>query len=255
MSTYNYVCQTDCKALAPEVCLIKEALGTYRRDRGNSYITDLPLSELYKAPKSSIAVGDLDFVAAQLSKSNKIMYPIEVPAVLRTKEFLGREYKVGTFEEIPKEGAWFVKDVSRLKGFVGVLHTEGINTVDIDTESKESHKWVYSSLLSFVAEYRFYVYCDTVMTYALYTHAPCCYGAFPDIAKVNKMIGEYCSVARPKAYAMDVGVTSDNQTYLIEIQPFVSMGIYNTAMYSDDLAGMVDKGYEWYLSKDNKLIV
>ena len=45
------------------------------------------------------------------------MCPIEIPVCLRLPHLLLRDYKVVPYEEIPREGNYFVKDVSQLKNW------------------------------------------------------------------------------------------------------------------------------------------
>ena len=69
--------------------------------------------------KDAIPLGNLEFVRAFYKIFFNIdnEYPIEIPEVLRTDEFLKRKYKIVKREDIPKTGKYFIKDVSELKRF------------------------------------------------------------------------------------------------------------------------------------------
>ena len=62
---------------------------------------------------SYIPLGDIPFVDKwlQIYKGIERQYPIEIPPILRTEEFLKRKYKYIKYEDIPKQGKYFLKDI------------------------------------------------------------------------------------------------------------------------------------------------
>ena len=246
----GYAWEKDCEAMTTEVCLFKQALAEHKYGYNNREVFDVTFAELDNVSADLVPIGDLRFVAKQLSKQGYKMYPIEVPKILRTPEYLGREYHIVNFDELPEDGFWFIKDVGMLKGFSGLIYMDSLKDLCLSKEEK-GHKWQYSSLLDLVAEYRFYVLDDKIITYALYACLSDSMGCFPDIKQVQKMVNIYSTVPHPKAYTIDIGVTRDGGTYIIEIHPFASVGIYNTNIFAGDLIDMYCNGYDWYKSEHN----
>lgn len=247
----NYVCEKDSE-MAEEVCLFEQALLQHNYDYNISFIS-VRIDELDTVSADLTPIGSLAFVEKQLQRKGITMHPIEVPEILRTTEFLGRGYNIVNFANLPKDGYWFIKDVSKLKEFSGVIDIDSLKLM-VSSESLYNHKWLYCDVLDFVVEYRFYILNDKIITYALSEFLQGYLGYFPDINKIQKMINIYSLTKHPGAYTFDVGITRQGETFLIEVHPFVSVGIYNTTIYSTDLIDMFDKGYEWYKSDGNKAI-
>ena len=69
--------------------------------------------------KDEIPVGSIPFVETWLKRVHGIerINPIEIPKFLRTKEFVKRDYQIVPYEDVPKTGKYFVKDVSVSKKF------------------------------------------------------------------------------------------------------------------------------------------
>ena len=66
--------------------------------------------------------GNIDFISYWLKfYYDRIMQPIEVPKILRTEEFLRRDYKIVYKNDVPKHGRYCIKNVSSLKSgcFIG----------------------------------------------------------------------------------------------------------------------------------------
>ena len=67
----------------------------------------------------AIPLGTIEFtqnyfkIFYSIEKEN----PIEIPPILRKEEFLKRKYSIVSYDEIPKNGCYFIKDVSQLKVF------------------------------------------------------------------------------------------------------------------------------------------
>ena len=128
-------------------------------------IDNLTLKEGY------IPIGTIEFITKILTKiypDFKKEQPIEIPTYLQTDEFLKRDYKVGTWEDIPKTGRWFIKDASELKYFsiltnMDFFYNEELydykpmNELDSTLILHKSHDYIISSPFDIKSEYRVYV--------------------------------------------------------------------------------------------------
>lgn len=248
----KFVCECDTKGKRDEeVTLFSLVRITGRRFIQQEYIDINQLTSKYQF---HIPVGSIKFVTKHLNmKGVQDMYPIEVPMILRTKDYLGRDYVIDTFDKIPKDKHIFIKDVSKLKQFCGIVCLDSFTDVSkAEKDAIDNHLWLYSTELPFVCEYRFYVLDDKILTYALYDSAGYEYiQLLPDIDKVKQMVRDYSTVPSPEAYTLDIGVTSSGETYIIEVHPFASVGVYTTLL-GYELPDMYEKGYLWYLTEYNK---
>ena len=84
---------------------------------------EMTYQDIQNADKGAIArkipVGSIQFVEKWLQRCHGIEHinPIEVPKFLRGGKFVKRQYRIVPFEEVPREGRYFIKDVSVLKKF------------------------------------------------------------------------------------------------------------------------------------------
>ena len=185
------------------------------------------------------------------------MEPLEVPDCLRDKQFLNREYGIFNWEDIPdyqqtmyyKDASiaknWLVRKYSSLQGFRSDIVTNGYKDYD-------KHKYVVSSPVDFIAEYRLFVYNDEVIGVRYYNGGKegCLYT--PGRKVVKKMISRI-SKARangaylPYSYTLDIGVDRNDTTSIIEMHNFVSCGLYG---FSDiDILYMYKDGIRYELDR------
>lgn len=82
-------------------------------------------------------IGSIPFVESWLRKYHGIKNenPIEIPAYLRTDEFLKRDYRLVRWDEVPTHGKFFLKDASELKKFTYSGYLDNLNL-------SESGVWV-----------------------------------------------------------------------------------------------------------------
>lgn len=223
----------------------------------NDFYFDGKLGTPQNYPKywaTAIPIGTLNFVESWMSIfHNKLLNPIEIPKCLRTEEFLKRKYKIVNFEEIPKSGKWFVKDVSKLKTFTSALY-EDISQLDLDKYSKpneggftqldNSHLFQVSEKLTIYSEYRVYIIDGKIENVAQYNGDMFHY---PDMQLINKANLLYSMQQDyPKSYTIDVMVT-ERGTALIEIHPFTAIGLYAT-LWSDKLPYAYMDGIDYYIN-------
>lgn len=185
-----------------------------------------------------IPVGSIEFLESHLLKYHNVekMTPIEVPVELRTPEFLGRKYlMVNSIDDIP-DGYMFIKKFDRLKEFTSL----GIPTRYKDTLPEG--KYVVSDVIDIVSEYRVMVSNTVIVGVQHYDGDPL---IFPNVGTLKMMVREYSkSTSRPLAYSLDIAVTENRETVVLEVHPFASLGTYG--FDGDRLPRMYAWGYEYY---------
>ena len=187
----------------------------------------------------AIPVGTIPFVSLWLKTfHNKNMTPIEVPPILRTEEFLKRDYKVITKDQIPKTGRYFLKCVDGLKTGSIIGRMDNIDVFDLSNKNL----FVLSEYIPITTEYRVYVVDNEIANI-------CCYcgyvGLYPDYALITKAVQLLKqSGDMPKSYTLDVGV-NNNGTFVLEVHAFASIGIYTTLI--NDLPFAYSQGIDWYI--------
>lgn len=269
----NFILQKeDKKDFDLEVFIVKEILEHNRfTDEYTFYKKDDLVGKENEYPvymKNAIPVGTIDFVEAWLSTFYGIekINPIEVPSCLRKEEFLKREYFIVEKKDIPIKGKIFLKDVSRLKKFSRVIDCEHFFTdciwskpnlqdsAGIVYESEirldETHLFQVSEVVPILSEYRIYVQEHKIEAVANYNGDPC---IFPDIKLLHKMINIYSMASDcPGAYTMDVAI-NELGTFLIEVHPWISVGLYNS-LWSRGLLYAYRDGIEYILRHNTKPI-
>lgn len=167
-----------------------------------------------------IPIGSLEFVFEYLfnhkiTKSNNIK-PINIPEVLRTKYFLGRTYEIMKKEEIKINNYYFVKSADEYKGFTDIINS---------TNHLKEGDYIVSEEIEILSEWRAFVFNDCIVD--LKQYAGDCF-VFPDTLKLKEIIRSY--VNSPKSYTLDVLVNKKG-TFIIEVHPFVSCGLYGFSNY------------------------
>lgn len=213
--------------------------------------------------KKGIPIGDIDFVSKYLKRFHciKNMNPIEVPNELRTHEFLGRNYKIVDATNIPKEGRYFVKDVSKLKTFsymgdLGHLFYDEIfdepkDKFDLKLHLDKNHLFQVSNIVNILSEYRVFVLNDKIKGIQYYDGDPTVMPSPDEINKIQKMILLYMrNNKRPDAYALDIAVIKTNNSIgreliVLELCPFACLGTYG--LVGSFLPEMYRYGFEWYI--------
>ena len=185
--------------------------------------------------------------------------PIEIPEYLRTDEFLKRDYKIVTWDKIPRTGKFFLKDVSELKSFgneINATYTDIDNLFNYVTKSKydsslvlsKEHYYQVSELFNIQSEYRVYIIDGKIEAISNYNGDVT---ILPDIHLINKAVGIINKNEEwLKSYTIDVMV-GPKGTALIEVHNFASVGLYNT-LWGDNLLYAYRQGID-YLINDNRL--
>lgn len=205
--------------------------------------------------KSIIPVGDLDFVQLVLSKFHDVhhMNPIEVPPVLRREIYLKRKYSIAPKEELPKRGYFFIKNASKLKDFSYTGMIEHIHEAEESAYTiyfKDKNLYQVSEVVEIFSEYRVFVHNDKITAIHYYDGDS---KIFPDIQIISSMIDVYKSdKQRPKAYTMDVAVAKNKGTLLLEIHPWVSVGLYGY-MFEESLSYCYRDGFQYYVDINREI--
>ena len=110
---------------------------------------------------------------------------------------------------------------------------------------KPDTNYVVSQKIKIYSEYRVFVWKNNIQAIQNYNGMP---DVFPDIQTVKNMITTYSKYPHPQAYTLDVAVTNDFQTAIMEIHPFVSCGLYG--FYNEKIPDMLESGVNWYLSQN-----
>ena len=200
-----------------------------------------------------IPVGSLDFVQMILSKIHNVnrMNPIEVPDVLREDRFLKRKYSIVPKNQLPKKGYYFTKYVSKLKVF---SYTGMIETLQYTDEGKEPFLkeglYQVSEVVNILSEYRCFVQNDKLVSINYYD-GDCT--VFPDITEVKAMVGNYMrDPDRPKAYTLDIVVIRGRGTAILEVHPWVSVGLYGY-IFGSCLPYCYRDGFEYYINSNKEI--
>lgn len=224
----------------------------YSYDEGDiEYFKDVLKS--CKADKNMLSkiipVGNLDFVQMFLLEvyGTKNMYPIEVPNVLREERFLKRRYSIVKKERLPKEGYYFTKYVSRLKSF---SHVGMIEFLQNDSDFLKDGLYQVSEVVDILSEYRCFVHHDRLVAVNYYDGNP---SVFPDFDDIKLMIKNYTKDStRPEAYAMDIAIISGRGTAILEVHPWVSIGLYGY-VFDTSLPHCYKDGFLYYVETNKNI--
>lgn len=214
-----------------------------------------------------IPVGSIEFVSAWMQLFyNHELNPVEIPKVLRTEEFLKRDYKIVRACDLPKSGRWFIKDVSQLKAFSmcwdfdiaqidrfllspDALIGKQKDPEDTNVYLNNTHLFQVSELLDILAEYRIYIIDGMIENVCLYNGSARYY---PDMKLIDKTNLIYSIESDwPCSYTIDVAVTSKG-THLLEIHPFACIGLYST-LWPQELPYAYKDGINYYIQHNSKV--
>lgn len=219
--------------------------------RHDSYILS-SLEEMENIPAGDmVPVGSLEFVQKHLSVFHDIhqMRPIELPVCLRTKDFVSRQYRICSFDELPAAGRWFIKRVDRLKVFGRLMEDDEVREIHEDRFFTRDGLYAVSSPVDIISEWRAYISRQKVLTVTNYDGDPF---AVPDkkiIYKAMWALETDEGHVWPASYTIDAAVLKDGRTELLEVHPFTSVGLY-TSLWGAELPVCYVDGYRWYLEQN-----
>ena len=173
-----------------------------------------------------IPIGSIQFVQEFLSvyHGRSDLRPIGIPPMLQDNRFVKRELHVlpsGTdLRPYFRGTSLFVKTLSRLKGFTGVITENELPSVPQDEDL------LVSECVDIDSEWRAFVFRGTLVGLRNYLGD---FTLFPDVPFIRSCIGAYKDA--PPAYTLDVGINADRGTFVIEVHNFYSCGLYGFSDY------------------------
>ena len=124
---------------------------------------EMTYQDIQNADKGAIAreipVGSIQFVEKWLQRCHGIerINPIEVPKFLRGGRFVKRQYRIVPFEEVPRKGRYFIKDVSVLKKFSYTGEVSELFNGMYTNALDPTHMYQVSEIVNIESEYRVYI--------------------------------------------------------------------------------------------------
>ena len=192
-----------------------------------------------KNPDQYVPVGSVEFVSEYLRKfypqAEKALIPINVPEQLFP--FAGR-----TIANITKP--------EDMNGFDCLVYRKSLDTIKDPNNGwwrLPEYEWckgyqLSSSIDNILSEWRVFVFRDMILDARCYK-GDCFVG--PDRDTVQKMVEAYKDA--PVAYTLDVAVTSEGKTIVIECHRFFSCGLYGFCEH-DKYPVMLSQ--EWFEMKN-----
>lgn len=170
--------------------------------------------------KDIIPVGSIEFVEKYLKKN---ISPIIIPKELRKPDFLRRKIFFNKNKKdllmLMQENFFnkiFVKSNTRIKSDITGIYSEK----DLKY-LKDNDLYFVSEYKNILSEYRCFIFQKNIKSIKNYLGDQ---WLKPDIELIEQMIKEYKNA--PPAYTLDVAVTDNGETFLIETHNFISCGLY-----------------------------
>jgi hypothetical protein len=158
--------------------------------------------------ENCIPIGTVEFVSQYLkSYYNKEPKPINVPSELFSYYFTKRNIFNGTEKDIKEK--CFVKSNDKIKSFTEICSSAPIGNYQI------------SDVIDIVSEYRVFVYKKELIGLQNYSGD---FLLFPNVNTIYDMIE--CYDSQPIAYTLDIAITKNGNTVVIEVHDFFSCGLY-----------------------------
>lgn len=165
---------------------------------------------------------------------------LHIPAELNEYRFLGRRIsymRFETFRSLAQRDALnfplFIKPEGYAKQFVAGPVSNKENALLFYGHVPDDTDIMLSEVIDIVSEYRCYVLNGELLGIKHYLGD---IRQFPDVMDIDNMVSNYKS--QPKAFALDIGITSRGNTILIECNDAWSLGNYglNDKQYAHMLA-------------------
>src|ERR1035437_1867273 len=179
-------------------------------------------NDIYPMPfkpyhKKYIPVGSVDFVTDYLIHFyNLNPKPINVPEELFN--YTNRHIFNGTEKDLKGHGKSFVKSNDKIKNFTVIVE---------DYHELPTGNYQISEIIDIDSEWRAFVYQNKLVGLQNYSGD---FTMFPNVWIINSMIAAYKSA--PIAYTLDIGVFNVCDTFVIEVHPMISVGLYGFADHS-----------------------
>lgn len=188
----------------------------------NGIDVELSFAKHHINPKTDVCIGSVE-----LTRKFFELCGVETPTYLgypnELKPFLGREIVETTFGELKNDFPYFVKPASCVKLFTGdtVTKPEHLQYLTLYGQCIDSTKIFKSEIVDFVSEYRVFVSNGEIRGIKHYRGD---FEKFIDVSVVHQMVDIYKNC--PSAFTLDVGLTSDERTLLVEVNDMWAIGSY-----------------------------
>lgn len=175
-------------------------------------------------PNEDIIIGSVGattefFKACEIDTPKYLGYPEEL------SRYLGRtivEIEFKALAVMPRF-PYFIKPSQDVKMFTGCLIESEANLQllrDYDNVTDDTMIF-FSEPINFVSEYRCFVHEGELKGIQFYSGD---FKIFPDVSVIENMINDYTSANC--AYTLDVGITDDGETCLVEVNDMWAIGSY-----------------------------
>lgn len=166
----------------------------------------------------SVGATNAFFKACDIEPPTYLGYPMEISS------FLGRDIFKTTVGELTDENyPCFIKPSEGIKLFTGevIESYKQIDWLKKYYDVTDDVPILVSGLVDFVSEYRCFVHEEELKGIQYYDGD---FRVFPDVAVIEEIISGYYS--GNVAYTLDVGITSDGRTLLVEVNDMWAIGSY-----------------------------
>lgn len=179
------------------------------------------LTNNFKSGEKCIPVGTVEFVLSYLEKVYKIknIKPLNIPTALVKDIYLKREVWIKNHDKAVlnnSNNSVFIKNNEIIKGCTDIIDKYG---------SIPEGQWLVSELINIDSEWRIFVYNHEIVGCHFYIGTTT---MFPDIQLIESMIKDF-NYNYP--YTLDVGISKEKGTFLIECHDFFSCGLYGFNNY------------------------
>lgn len=174
----------------------------------------------YHYTQKYVPIGSVEFVNEFLSHFyGFVLKPTNVPEELF--HYAGRRILNGDETSLNKlHGDYFVKSNDYIKGFAEIIGCSSSGNQFPDGVPVGKYQ-ISEFVHGIESEWRCFVYDRKLVGTQNYSGD---FAKWPNIHTINGMIGNYKSA--PIAYTLDVAVSDDRGTFVIECHPMVSVGLY-----------------------------
>jgi hypothetical protein len=191
--------------------------------------------------KDYIPIGSVEFVSKHMKRYYNVsdIKPLNIPVELYpfAKRMVSRVERSDVWKLLFKYNSLFIKEDDKIKGFADFCNC--------NTNLPECN-YIVSELIDIKSEWRCFVRNGELLDIKCYSGE---FDVLPNINEVNEMIKAYKSA--PPSYTIDVAITKDDKTVIIECHNFFSCGLYgfNDYRYMPD---MFVKAYHWQVSQSSQ---
>lgn len=199
---------------------------------------DSDLTEILTARDDVVPVGTIEFVERILGGH---ILPLNIPEPLAAEKFTGRkvwrDISATELSALLMSGEeLFIKSASQCKAWAPCTVTEKDISKLLPLE-----RFFASQYIELFSEWRVFVFHREIQDARPYAAEKGAWFVAPSLSAVDEMVKAYADP--PPAYTLDVGVTPDGKTVIIEAHPFIACGLYGFS--SSRIPAMLAQAYHW----------